>query len=195
MNYLEFIKNEESQVVEAIVFREDAVESFFTKMEEADDGDCFELINSLYFEVMYYLNEEGVNFTMVRLNGTDYEMHLHMFTTYLVRMFYNSQYYENLLSVLEFYSDLELPFEHCFTTTLSNLFRKLTEEPMENFVKEVQIVCPGYTVRNEETILTQEDIWWESLSEVDKRLIMLEVIEEAHKNFPNAELMTFPPID
>lgn len=43
--------------------------------------------------------------------------------------------------------------------------------------------------------MADEDYWWDSLSEVDKRLIMFEVIEEAHKKFPNAELMTFPPMD
>lgn len=155
MNYLEFVKNEKTQMVEAIRFRDDdAVESFFTKMEEADDVECLKLIHSLYIEVIDYINEEGGNFRKVQLNGAYYEMHFHMFTTYLVSMFYESQYWENLLNAFDFFmycGDFDrrsgiLDVEDWFKITFFNILRKLIDEPIEKFVKEVQIVCPGYTL-------------------------------------------------
>lgn len=154
MNYLEFAKNEETQLVEAIQFRDDALKPFFTKMEEADDVECLKLIHSLYIEVIDHINEESGNFRMVQLNGAYYEMHFHMFTTYLVRLFYESQYWEILLNALDFFmhcGDFDrrsgiLDVEDWFKMTFFNILRKLTEEPIENFVKEVQIVCPGYTL-------------------------------------------------
>lgn len=148
MNYLEFVENEETQMVEIIRFREDAIESFFAKMEEPDDFEYLNLIQSLYFEVIEYLEEEPGRIRMVILNGTSYEMHLHMFTSYLVKIFYNSQVYDAILKILCLYNNFNtLPFvEKRFTPTLSTLFRKLTKEPIENFVKEVQIVNPQYTL-------------------------------------------------
>lgn len=146
MNYLEFVKNEETQEFEMIRFRDDALEPFYDKMEEADYAERCELIVSLYCELIDRINEEGGRYGMVQLNGTDYEIHFHMFTSYLVGIFYNSQFWGNMFNVLEIYSRAEQECENCFTTTLSNIFRKITEEPIENFVSEVRLVNPRYTL-------------------------------------------------
>ena len=158
MEYMEMIKNNFTGMVEIIRFRKDSVERFFTNMEVADCGGRIDLIYSLYNEVIlnligdldeYYRkveNEDEIDcFTAVKINGNWYEMHIHMLTAYLVSLFYNTQYWECFLVSLELLDTFPEPL---IWATKYNLSQKLTEEPIENFVKEVQIVNPEYSVNS-----------------------------------------------
>lgn len=144
MKYLEFIQNEETQLVEMIRFKKGAAERFFIKMGVAANYDkCVELMSSLYAEVFYAAVEltEGELLMMAEINGRSYEIHNHLFTAYLVSLVYNTQYWEILLDVI---ATLRNYPDGGFSVTFRNLYEKLTKEPIENFVKEVQIVNPGY---------------------------------------------------
>lgn len=152
------IKNNFTGMVEIIRFRKDSVERFFNDMEAADNEERVELINSLYHDVIvdligdfdeYYKkieNEDEIDcFTYVKINGEWYEMHIHMLTAYLVCLFYNTQYWECFLDALSTWPAIPEPL---IWSTKSELHKKLTEEPIENFIKEVQIVNPEYSVNS-----------------------------------------------
>lgn len=151
------IKNNFTGMTEIIRFRKDSVERFFQYMESAKHGERVLLITSLYQEVIHNLigdladyyekvdNEDEIDcFTAVKINGNLYEMHFHMLTAYLVSLFHNTQYWGCFLDALSFPA---IP-EPIIWVTISNLHRKLTEEPIENFIKEVQIVNPEYSVNS-----------------------------------------------
>lgn len=147
MKYLEFVKNEETQMVENIRFSKKSAKRFFNEMEAANYGGRVALITSLCVEVITYTVEnlkEGEKIKMVEINDRLYEMHNHMFSAYLVRLFYNTQYWDILVDAIEFLSKIEVDF--VFKVTFYNLFIKLTEEPIDNFVEEVQLVNPSYRV-------------------------------------------------
>lgn len=144
MKYLEFIYCEETQMVELIQIRDDALLTFYYQTVTANYGGRVALISSLYSEVFTTIKNLKVSkkLKIAEFNGRIYEMQTHMFTSYLVRIFYNTQYWDNLVDAIEFCSKIE---PNCvFKITLSNLHEKLTKEPIENFVKEVQIVNPEY---------------------------------------------------
>jgi hypothetical protein len=158
MEYMEMIKNNFTGMTEIIRFRKDSVERFFTNMEAADNEERVELINSLYNDVIvdligdfdeYYKkieNEDEIDcFTDVKINGKWYDMHTHMLTAYLVCLFYNTQYWGCFLEALSCWPAIPEPL---IWSTRTELHEKLTKEPIENFIKEVQIVNPEYSINS-----------------------------------------------